>query len=390
MRVRVAAAVVPLVAVTILSGCGDDLSVSQSPDPSALEPAWQRLPAAPFDPRTGPVVAWTGSAVLVVGGDDGPPCPPNADCAQPPHYARDGARLDVDDRSWHRIADAPVDVPAYAPSAVVDGSLYLLAGDVLLGYDVAQDTWSKVTTPAAFEGGQLVADGDRLVVASGSDENEVVPDLVYDTQRGRWSTLPDDPIGPAFDRMVTATPSGLVLTGHELVDNPGGDGPSLVLAARLDRSSGSWTRLPDSDQLGGWAWTWTGRRLVDPSLGGADGGEVGNYGRTIPYGGILDPATGKWSRLEHAPSEYDGGWPVTALGGRFAAVGGWTYDDETESWAEVPRPRDAPTQPGAAVWAGDRLVVIGGIDADRGDTSASLSPHAWISQSGATLGRPLQ
>jgi hypothetical protein len=85
-----------------------------------------------------------------------------------------------------------------------------------------------------------------------------------------------------------------------------------------------------------------------------------------------------------------GGWPVAALGGRFAATGGWTYDDDTASWAEVPRPNDAPKQPGAAVWADDRLVVVGGIDADRNGGSASLSGDAWISQSGETLGRPLQ
>lgn len=49
------------------------------------------------------------------------------------------------------------------------------------------------------------------------------------------------------------------------------------------------------DQVGG-SWTWTGQRLVDPTLGGADGGQVNNYGRVIPYGGRLDPATGDWSR----------------------------------------------------------------------------------------------
>jgi hypothetical protein len=363
--------------------------VGQSPDPSELGPAWQRLPAPPFDARSGPVVAWTGSQVLVVGGDDGPPCPPNADCVQPAHYARDGAALAVDDRTWHEIADAPVDVPPYSSSVMLDGSLYVLAGHALLGYDVAHDAWREIATPTAFTGGQLVADADRLVVVSGSDEQGVTPDRVYHPGSQRWSTLPDDPIGPAFDRTITAIPTGLVLTAHELVDNPGGDGPSLVLAARLDRASGEWTRLPDGDQLGGGAWTWTGRHLVDPSLGGADGGEVGNYGRTIPFGGILDPATGQWSRLPHAPKEGTGGWPVTALGGRFATTGGWTYDDETESWAEVPRPKGAPEQPGVAVWAGDRLVVVGGIDADRNGTSASLSGDAWISQSGETLGRPL-
>jgi len=390
MRFRLAVATVLLTALSLVSGCGDDVQVSQSPDPSEFEPAWQRLPDPPFDPRTGPVVASTGSEVLVVGGDTSAPCPPTADCKGPEHYARDGARLDISEPTWHPMSPAPVDVPAYSSSALVAGTLYVLAGDTLLAYDVAQDAWSNVPTPAALTNGQLVGSGTRLVVAQDSDEHGTTPDRVYDSGTGHWSTLPDDPIGPAFDRTFTAIPTGLVLTAHELVDNPGGDGPSPVLAARWDTATAAWTRLPDSDQLGGWAWTWTGRRLIDPSLGGGDGGEVGNYGRTIPYGGILDPATGQWSRLPHAPKEFGGGWSVAALGGRFVAIGGWTYDDESESWAEVPRPNGAPDQPGAAVWAGDRLVVIGGVHDDRGYTVEALSPHAWISQSGATLGRPLQ
>ena len=390
MRFRLAVAIAAVAALSLVSGCGDDIEVSQSPDPSAIAPAWQRLPDPPFDPRSGPVVAWTGSGVVVVGGDTGAPCPPNADCKAPQHYARDGARLDLGERTWHPISSAPVEIPAYSSSALVAGTLYVLAGDALLAYDVELDAWSNVPTPAALTDGQLVGSGTRLVVAQGSDEHGPTPDRVYDSGTGHWSTLPDDPIGPAFDKTFTAIPTGLVLTAHALVDSPGGDGPSLVLAARWDDATEAWTRLPDSDQLGGRAWTWTGRRLIDPSLGGGDGGEVGNYGRTIPYGGILDPVTGRWSRLRHAPSESGGGWPVAALGGRFAAIAGWTYDDETESWAEMPRPKGAPDEPGTAVWADDRLVVIGGVDDDQGWTTDALSTHAWISQSGATLGRPLQ
>jgi hypothetical protein len=388
MRLRLVLTV-SLTATCLVAGCGDQLGVDRSPDPRQAPAAWQRLPDPPLSARWGSVVAWTGSEVLAVGGDTRAPCPPNASCTGAEHYPRDGARLDPRAGIWQRMADAPSDVPAFAPNVLVAGTLYVEARGVLLAYEVARDAWSTIPTPAGFTDGQLVADADRLVVASGSDEQRIVPDRVYDPGTERWSTLPDDPIGPAFDRVLTAIPTGLVLTAHELVDDPGGDGPSLVLAARFDRATSTWTRLPDSDQLGGWAWTWTGRRLLDPTLGGGDGGAVGNYGRTIPFGGVLDPTTGQWSRLRHPPREAGHGWAVTALGGRFAAVGGWTYDDETASWAEVPRPEGAPAQPGAAVWAGDRLVVIGGVRDDRGYTVGALSPHAWISESGTTLGRPL-
>ena len=42
--------------------------------------AWARVPDVPLSPRTDPVVAWTGSEVLVVGGNTGWICPPYADC----------------------------------------------------------------------------------------------------------------------------------------------------------------------------------------------------------------------------------------------------------------------------------------------------------------------
>jgi hypothetical protein len=386
MRFRLLLVVGLLAAPVLVAGCD---AAGRTPNPHEAPAPWTRLPDPPFAPRVGAVVAWTGSEVIAVGGNIGPPCPPNASC-KPGHYAKDGAAYVPAGRAWHPISSAPVDIPSSSPSALVSGRLFVLAGDQLLAYDASSDVWSKIRTPSGFAGGQLVADRDRLVVVSGSDEGNVVPDRVYDPATAGWSTLPEDPIGRAFDRVITAVPTGLVLTAKELVDNPGAYGPSLVLAARFDEATGTWTRLPDSDQIGGWSWVWTGRHLVDPSLGGADGGDVGNYGRTVPFGGRLDPATGQWSRLSHAPKQRTGGWPVAALDGSLAAVSGGIYDDDTESLAQVPPPDGAPNEPGSAVWAGDRLVVIGGVHDDRGFSTDALSPHAWISSSGTTLGKPLQ
>ena len=278
--------------------------------------------------------------------------------------------------SWRRLADAPHGIPDHVPDAFVNGHLYLTVGTRLLDYDVESDAWVQVDAPSDVEWRDLVVVGDKLVLPSGSDESGVHPDRVFDPSSGEWSTLPDDPIGPAFDRGLTATGSGAVLTGKELVPNPGADGPALVLAARLDEDLKTWHRLPDSDQLGGWAWGWTGERLVDPTPGGADGGEIGNYGRTVPYGGILDPATGQWSRLPDAPKEGSGGWPVDAHHGPLFATGGWLYDDEAGSWTRLPRAVDGPESPGSAAFMGGRLLVVGGIDWDA--MEGELSPHAWV------------
>ena len=372
-----------------LAGCGDAGGSRRNPDPESVPAAWERLPDPPLSRRSSPVVAWTGTELLVIGGDTSAPCPPGADCVGPDHHARDGAAYRPDEKTWRAITPAPADIPPGTQSAQVGGRLYLLAGQTLLEYDVAGDTWSRPTTPQ-LAWSWLVADGSRLLFVSGSDEQGVRPDRVYDPAADRWSVLPDDPIGPAYDRNITATSHGLVLTAKELVDNPGGgDRPSLVLAAVLE--DGTWRRLPDSDQLGGWRWAWTGARLVDPTLGGSDGGGdgAGDYGRWFPNGGILDPATGTWSRLPNAPKERTGGWPVETLGGPAIAAEGWLFDERDESWTRVPSPSDAPEQPGPAVWVGDRLVVVGGVHEDRGDTVDALSPRVWIWSSALTTGKNL-
>ena len=70
-------------------------------------------------------------------------------------------------------------------------------------------------------------------VASGSDENGVQPDRVLDTSTGEWSTLPEDPLKPSFDRMITATPEGLVLTAKPIQADGSPANPALVHAAVL-------------------------------------------------------------------------------------------------------------------------------------------------------------
>lgn len=177
--------------------------------------------------------------------------------------------------------------------------------------------------------------------------------------------------------MLTAKPIG-----------PGGEpaDPALVRAALLPQGDERWRVLPDSDQLSGWRWSWTGRRLVEPTLGGADGGQTNGYGRTIPYGGRFEPATGTWSRLPGAPEQGTGGWPVEAPGGPVVAAEGWVYDDAGGTWTRLPRPAGAPVTPGQAVWVDDVLVVIGGTAWHGVDEPAEWTPEqVWSTGAWAYL-----
>lgn len=376
-----------VVSLLLTAGCAVGSSDgSKSPAASAPTDAqeggeWVRLPDGTLSPREGSSAAYVGGEVLIVGGYSGPPCPPGADCPMPPEAVeRDGAAYDLDTGTWRSITSAPRPVPPWASTAAVGDRLYVLAGDSLLAWDSGEDSWEEVSTPEDPSWSYLVVDGTRLVLASGSDETGVRPDHVYDTSTGAWSILPQDPLKPSWGRALISTSHGLVLTAKSIRPDGGPADPALVLAAVLPPAGDAWRPLPVMDQLGG-RWTWTGQRLVDPTLGGADGGQVNNYGRVIPFGGRLDPATGDWSPLPDAPSEGSGGWSVDALDGPRIAAGGWLYDDSNGSWALLPRPHGAPADPGPSVWADDVLVVYGGADWDPPDAHGQLDPESVWSTS---------
>ncbi len=366
----------------LLVGCGQaepgkpEALVSEQPVPGAGD--WVRLEDSPLSPREASVAAYVDGKAVFVGGNV-TPCPPNADCVLAP-FAPDGAAYDPKSRSWEPIPDPPVSVPPMSPRAVVDAHLFVLVHGKLLDYDAARDRWATTKVPSSpTHGLWLTADGSRLVLASGSDERGEKPDRVLDTRTAKWSVLPDDPFALSFDRMITATDEGLVLTAKAIDAHGNPAEPGLVRAALLPRWSDRWRKLPTSDQIGGWRWAWTGERLVDPTLGGANGGKVNGYGRTIPYGGALDPATGTWSRLPDAPRERTGGWPVEALDGPVIAVEGWLYDDAAGTWDRLRRPKGAPPEPGVGVWAGDTLLVLGGTDW-RQDRVTASSSEKWTAE----------
>ena len=353
---------------------------------------WTRLPDSPLSPREAPATAYVptddGDLAVFVGGYTGPPCPPNADCVIPEDTtASDGSAYNLDSGIWQPIADAPRPVAARSSTAVIDDTLYVLTNNHVLAWDATQDTWTELDPPMDPQWANLVADTHagqpRLVLAAGSDENGIHPDQVYDPADGTWSQLPANPLRPSFDRVLISTPSGLVLTAKPIGPDGGPEDPALVHAAVLPAGASTWRLVPSSgDQLGGWYWTWTGQRLVDPTPGGADGGQVNGFGRTIPYGGALDPSTGDWIPLKDTPRESTGGWAVEALGGRYNAVQGWVYDDgdgeQGHSWTRLPKPDGAPTEPGPGVWVGDVLIVSGGADWDGPDESAEWTPqNVW-------------
>lgn len=393
------------------SSGNDDVRTAASTDPTAgggdtagsmtvLTGAWEKLPTPPIALRTRFVGVWTGGEVIVVGGELSS-CPPTADCVGSPEPLADGAILDLSAATptWRPMAPSPVPF-AHASTAVLDGIAYFLAflrtpdgqtEAAMLAYDIAADTWRELPTPpGAPTLSYLVATDAAIVAYAGSDERGEVPDQLYVPATDTWSPLQDDPLSPSFDRVMLWSAPHLYLLDHELVPNPGSAEPSIVRLARLDPGTplNEWERLADSEILGGVgpeAWYVDDSRLINPSLGSADGGEVNGWGRDVPFGGVYGISSGHWAPLPPAPAP-DGGpgrstGVVTATGGAITSDGpGLLLDLNAVVWVEMPAPPDGSPggQPRMSITvpAGRDAVAFGYVWSE--DTNDDLLEHGWL------------
>jgi hypothetical protein len=209
-----------------------------------------------------------------------------------------------------------------------------------------------------------------------SQENGAGPDRLYDPATDTWTDLPADPIGPTYDRSMVWTGQSLVLLA--IPTPPAVAGPPLYRAAAWDPGSGEWQRLPDSEVTGyDPTWWWVDGRIVNATPGGSDGGQVNNWGRTFPHGGILDPAGG-WRPLPDGPDEPIRSLEIAAAGPEHVVSGGWVLHLPTGRWTELGEPSAGPVAGSAATWAGDRLIAFGGVRWAGMDGQLVDTGWAWI------------
>jgi len=184
--------------------------------------------------------------------------------------------------------------------------------------------------------------------------------------------------------MVWASPH-LYLFEKELVPQPGSDGPSLTRVARLRAGSTEWERLPDSEIIGSAPWYAEGDLLVNPRLGGADGGQ-GDWGRTYPNGGVLNTATKTWTSLPKASSESSTGVVGTRRGLIYGGYEGLLLDLASMTWIDMPGiPSDGSADDDSytsrtVIPAGRNAVAFGGARWSKAE--GELLGDAWIWRSG--------
>lgn len=380
-------------AVLGLAGCGQD-----KPIDLADRGVWVRLPDPPLSGRVDTNVVGVGDEMIVFGGTDYL-CPPDADCDIGDSVAfADGAAFDRSLNEWRPIADLPV--PTFqASTAVVGDQVFALTRAFpavrreFVAYDVSDDAWKKIGLPfetAPHRSWSIVAVGDEIVLYATTDENGTAPDWVFDPAVESWSELPDDPLGPAYDRSMVWNGEALFLFDNALVESPGGaDGPSYNRAARYQ--NGAWTALPTADSIGPGPTLIDGHRLIAPALGCADGGKNNNYGRCIPFGAVFDTTANEWSELPNAPGK--GRKDISGFGGFSSTdlVAGSTsgpfFDATANEWFDLPPldPESDPTGSYAqnqtyferrAASVGDAIMVVGG--AKFGPDGSALLADAYI------------
>lgn len=197
-------------------------------------PTWSVIPESPLSARRSPVAAWVAERFVVVGGWSDAMCPTNADCAWPNGAPlQDAAAFDPATGRWQQVAAAPMGVAA-ASTAVLGDALYVLTADLgldeaprsLLKFTPDDDLWTSLPLPPG-EPSQLLAAGTVLVAVTDSDERMTAIDSVFDPATQAWSTLPDDPLGPSFDRQAVWIGDRVLLTAKDLVPSPGSEEPSV-------------------------------------------------------------------------------------------------------------------------------------------------------------------
>lgn len=301
---------------------------------TVTEPAKPPTPGGPpLAVRSDVAMAWTGSEVVVWGGDIEAfnMGLPGAD-----RSFADGAAYDPATGAWRPISTSPLPATAETPvAAMTDLGVVIVRGTATAIWEPGTDTWRSLDDapePEAPEGGgspqvsDLFGDGERVISHSAN--------AVLDVEAGTWVRLPEPPV--RLERPTTAW------TGRELIVVGGPNTPfNAAEAIAVDPDEGSWRRLPapprdlHAEALSA---AWDGNRVV-----------VVNYDMTAV---TFDPAAEAWTQLpdvparfaEWAPQTFAGGGTTAALMAHAIAV----LDDDR--WEAVP---EDSLPPGLTVPLGD-------------------------------------
>jgi hypothetical protein len=246
----------------------------------------EELPAPPLEVRGDAALVWTGTELVVWGGDVEAA---NMGLPGEDRSFNDGAAYDPAARSWRTMSPGPLRVGTSTPvGAMTDEGVVLVRATATALWNPVTDTWRELErAPRPVE--DLVATGGSAVSYSANAR--------LDLDAGRWVDLPAPPL--RLERPTTAW------TGDDLIV-VGGPGSAFTSAQAIayNVADDAWRTLapPPSDlHAEALAAAWDDTRVV-----------VVNYDmRAVAY----DPVTDAWRDLPHVPARFSEWQPSLQAGG---------------------------------------------------------------------------
>ena len=322
---------------------------------------------APSARRT-PTSVWTGTEMIVWGGNDGT-------------YANTGAKYNPAADSWTPTSTTNAPLGRTINTAVWTGTYmivwggywydgvdhYLDSGD---RYNPATNSWAGMQTPgflASRYGHAAVwaATAGQMIVWGGYDDASYFKTGgLYNPGTNAWTQTTTDN-APAERAFVFA-----VSNGSQMIVWGGKNASYLGDGAIYDPSGNSWSPMPSTNAPSARAYApsvWTGTEMI--VWGGYDGAVYYNSGAKYNLG------TNSWTAMSqtNAPAarDYQAAvwaqdrmiiWGGNASGGNLLLSSGGLYDPSGDSWiatsdTNAPEKRYYHT----AVWTDTEMIVFGGI-----------------------------
>jgi hypothetical protein len=246
----------------------------------------EELPLPPLEVRGDAALVWTGTELVVWGGDVEAA---NMGLPGDDRSFDDGAAYDPATRIWRVMSPGPLPAGTSSPvGAMTDQGVVLVRGTATAIWDPTSDTWRELE--------RAPRPVDDLMAAGGSAISHRA-NARLDLETGRWVDLPDPPL--QMERSTTAW------TGDDLIVVGGpGDPFAGAQAIAYNVADDAWRTLaaPPSDlHTEALAAAWDDSRVV-----------VVNYDmRAVTY----DPVADVWRDLPHVPARFFEHQPSLHAGG---------------------------------------------------------------------------
>jgi N-acetylneuraminic acid mutarotase len=335
-------------------------------------PAWvpTSLALAP-DARTQHTAVWTGTEMIVWGGQNGNALAKNT-----------GARFNPLTNTWTPIATAGAPSARYLHTAIWTGTEMIVWGGwsgafafVAFSdgarYNPQTDTWTPITAvnqPSARVGHTAVWTGTEMIVWGGFSclacpNSQLNTGARYNPVTDTWTptATAGAPLGRSYHTAVWTGSRMIVWGGNN-------DASPLVLfdsGGIYNPATNTWTattlvNAPPPTRCHSAVWTST-EMIV---FGGQNNANLGCNDFSITTGSRYNPATDSWNpisgaplNISTAPTVWSGTQMITCCGD-----GGARYNPLSDSWNRI-SPLDKPafgTKGHSLVWTGANMIAWGG------------------------------